>query len=76
MDRKFVNPAALKEVDESFSEREGFIIVRRLLDRKKVEAYHIRTRELRGTYKFDSIYWEVFKSDEYLIILEFSYSQR
>ena len=49
IDRKRVNPAALKEAHERFEERPDHVIVLRVLTRDEIEALAARTQEIRGT---------------------------
>ena len=49
IDRKLVNPQALKDANESFEYRPDYVIVGRVLTRDEIETYALRTQEIRGT---------------------------
>lgn len=48
IDRKLVNPAALEAGKERFEERPDFVIVLRVLTKEEVQAYAVKTQEIRG----------------------------
>lgn len=47
IDRKLVNPEALTEGKERFEERPDHVIVLRVLKKEEIEAYALKTREIR-----------------------------
>lgn len=48
IDRRLVNPAALKEAKERFEERQDCVIVLRVLTKEEIQKFAERTAELRG----------------------------
>lgn len=48
IDRKLVNPEALEEGNERFEERPDYVIVLRVLKKEDIEAYALKTQEIRG----------------------------
>lgn len=48
IDRKLVNPEALEEGNERFEERPDHVIVLRVLKKEDIEAYALKTQEIRG----------------------------
>ncbi|KAJ5189967.1 hypothetical protein N7472_008981 [Penicillium cf. griseofulvum] len=47
IDRQLVNPAALEAGNERFEERSGFVIVMRKLSKEEIQAYAVKTQEIR-----------------------------
>ncbi|OQE36869.1 hypothetical protein PENCOP_c011G07652 [Penicillium coprophilum] len=45
--RRIINPAALEAENERFEERSDFVIVMRVLSREEIEAYAVKTQEIR-----------------------------
>ncbi|KAJ5153674.1 uncharacterized protein N7500_009113 [Penicillium coprophilum] len=45
--RGIINPAALEAGNERFEERSGFLIVMRVLSKEEVQAYAVKTQEIR-----------------------------
>lgn len=50
IDQKLVSPQALEEAHERFEERSEYVIVLRVLTREEIEAYAVRTQEIRGMW--------------------------
>jgi hypothetical protein len=48
IDRRLVNPAALEIGHERFEERSDYVIVLRVLTKDEIQAYAIKTKEIRG----------------------------
>lgn len=48
IDRKLVNPEALEEGNERYEERPDYVIVLRVLTKEDIEAYALKTQEIRG----------------------------
>ena len=53
--RKLVNPEALERGKERYEEREGSVIVLRVLTKAEVEGYAQLTRDIRGEFDPDSL---------------------
>jgi hypothetical protein len=49
IDRRRVNPAALRAAHERFEERPDHVIVLRVLTREEIEALAAKTQQIRGT---------------------------
>lgn len=49
IDRRIVNPAALEAGNERFEERADCVIVLRVLSKEEIQAYAVKTQEIRGT---------------------------
>ena len=49
IDRNLVNPAALEAGRERFEERSEYVIVLRVLSKEEIQAYAVKTQEIRGT---------------------------
>lgn len=49
IDRRLVNPAALEASQERFEERPDYVIVLRVLSKEEIQAYAVKTHEIRGT---------------------------
>jgi hypothetical protein len=45
-----VNPAALEAGQERFEERPEYVIVLRVLSKEEIQAYAVKTQEIRGTF--------------------------
>jgi len=52
IDRKLVNPEALAAGNERYEERTDYVIVLRVLTKKEVEAYALRTQQIRRRLLF------------------------
>jgi hypothetical protein len=50
IDRRLVNPAALEVGHERFEERAEYVIVLRVLTKEEIQAYAVKTQELRGMF--------------------------
>lgn len=48
IDRRLVNPAALELGHERFEERNDYVIVLRVLTKEEIQAYALKTKEIRG----------------------------
>lgn len=48
VDRRLVNPEALKACNERFEERSDYVIVLRVLSKEEIQAYALVTQEIRG----------------------------
>lgn len=48
IDRRLVNPAALEAGHERFEERAECVIVLRVLSKEEIQAYAVKTKEIRG----------------------------
>lgn len=48
IDRRLVNPAALEAGNERFEERSEYVIVLRVLTKEEIQAYAVKTQEIRG----------------------------
>lgn len=48
IDRRLVNPAALEAGRERFEERPDYVIVLRVLTKEEIQAYAVKTQEIRG----------------------------
>lgn len=48
IDRRLVNPAALEAGNERYEERPEFVIVLRVLTKEEIQAYALKTQEIRG----------------------------
>lgn len=46
--RRLVNPAALEAGNERYEERADYVIVLRVLTKEEIEAYALKTQEIRG----------------------------
>lgn len=55
IDRRLVNPAALEAGKERFEERADYVIVLRVLSKEEIQAYALKTQEVRGMH---SILWK------------------
>lgn len=51
--RRLVNPAALEAGNERFEERADYVIVLRVLTKEEIEAYALKTQEIRGKSSTD-----------------------
>ncbi|KAL4896090.1 hypothetical protein BDV59DRAFT_127698 [Aspergillus ambiguus] len=49
IDRRLVNPAALEAGRERFEERPDCVIVLRVLSKEEIQAYALKTQEIRGS---------------------------
>lgn len=49
IDRRLVNPAALEAGKERFEERSDYVIVLRVLSKEEIQAYALKTQEIRDT---------------------------
>ncbi|KAJ5104940.1 hypothetical protein NUU61_002287 [Penicillium alfredii] len=47
VDRRLVNPAALEAGNERFEERSEYVIVLRVLSKEEIQAYAVKTQEIR-----------------------------
>ncbi|KAI9045319.1 uncharacterized protein KD926_008745 [Aspergillus affinis] len=47
VDRRLVNPAALEAGQERFEERPDYVIVLRVLSKEEIQAYAVKTQEIR-----------------------------
>lgn len=52
IDRRLVNPAALEMGNERFEERSDYVIALRVLSKEEIQAYAIKTKEIRGELCF------------------------
>lgn len=52
IDRRLVNPAALEMGNERFEERSDYVIALRVLSKEEIQAYAIKTKEIRGEFGF------------------------
>lgn len=50
IDRRLVNPAALEAGHERFEERPEYVIVLRVLTKEEIQAYAVKTQEIRGEH--------------------------
>ncbi|KAJ5182780.1 hypothetical protein N7492_000396 [Penicillium capsulatum] len=50
IDRRLVNPEALEAGNERFEERSDYVIVLRVLSKEEIQAYAMKTQEIRGQY--------------------------
>lgn len=50
IDRRLVNPEALEAGNERFEERSDYVIVLRVLSKEEIQAYAVKTQEVRGQY--------------------------
>lgn len=48
--RRLVNPAALDAGNERYEERADYVIVLRVLTKEEIEAYALKTQEIRGKF--------------------------
>lgn len=48
IDRRLVNPSALEAGNERFEERSEYVIVLRVLSKEEIQAYALKTQEIRG----------------------------
>ncbi|PYH48939.1 uncharacterized protein BP01DRAFT_288649 [Aspergillus saccharolyticus JOP 1030-1] len=48
IDRRLVNPAALEVGRERYEERSEYVIVLRVLTKEEIQAYAVKTQEIRG----------------------------
>jgi hypothetical protein len=48
IDRRLVNPEALEVGNERFEERPDYVIVLRVLTKEEIEAYALKTQEIRA----------------------------
>ena len=48
IDRRLVNPEALEAGNERFEERSDYVIVLRVLSKEEIQAYAVKTQEIRG----------------------------
>ncbi|OJJ41633.1 hypothetical protein ASPWEDRAFT_278209 [Aspergillus wentii DTO 134E9] len=48
VDRRLVNPAALEASNERFEERSEYVIVLRVLTKEEIQAFAVKTQEIRG----------------------------
>ncbi|KAJ5619355.1 hypothetical protein N7510_003339 [Penicillium lagena] len=55
IDRRLVNPAALEIGNERFEERSDYVIVLRVLSKEEIQAYAIKTKEIRDTRHQESV---------------------
>lgn len=49
IDRRLVNPAALEMFHERFEERADYVIVLRVLTKEEIQAFAVKTQEIRDT---------------------------
>ncbi|KAJ5317495.1 hypothetical protein N7508_002003, partial [Penicillium antarcticum] len=49
IDRRLVNPEALEAGNERFEERSDYVIVLRVLSKEEIQAYAVKTQEIRDT---------------------------
>ncbi|KAL3468977.1 hypothetical protein BJX99DRAFT_92927 [Aspergillus californicus] len=49
IDRRLVNPAALEAGQERFEDRPDYVIVLRVLSKEEIEAYAVKTQEIRDS---------------------------
>ncbi|RMJ21505.1 hypothetical protein PHISP_07623 [Aspergillus sp. HF37] len=49
IDRRLVNPAALEASQERFEERPDYVIVLRVLSKEEIQAYAVKTHEIRDS---------------------------
>ncbi|KAL2801143.1 hypothetical protein BJX66DRAFT_2073 [Aspergillus keveii] len=49
IDRRLVNPAALEAGQERFEERPEYVIVLRVLSKEEIQAYAVKTQEIRDS---------------------------
>ncbi|KAI9367611.1 hypothetical protein BJX61DRAFT_291362 [Aspergillus egyptiacus] len=56
IDRRLVNPAALEAGQERFEERPEYVIVLRVLSKEEIQAYAVKTQEIRGMCLAESAY--------------------
>ncbi|KAJ5900899.1 uncharacterized protein N7473_004969 [Penicillium subrubescens] len=55
IDQLLVSPAALEAGNERYEERLGFVIVLRVLTKEEIQAYALKTEEIRGKlFQFES----------------------
>jgi hypothetical protein len=47
-----VNPEALNVGHERFEERSDYVIVLRVLTKEEIQAYAVKTQEIRGRFLF------------------------
>jgi hypothetical protein len=52
IDRRLVNPAALEIFQERFEERAEYVIVLRVLTKEEIQAFAVKTQEIRGEFSF------------------------
>lgn len=52
--RRLVNPAALEAGNERYEDRADYVIVLRVLTKEEIEAYALKTQEIRGKFLPDS----------------------
>lgn len=52
IDRRLVNPEALNVGHERFEERSDYVIVLRVLTKEEIQAYAVKTQEIRGWFNF------------------------
>lgn len=57
IDRRLVNPAALELGHERFEERNDYVIVLRVLTKEEIQAYALKTKEVRGTVNQSSLFF-------------------
>lgn len=50
IDRRLVNPAALELGRERYEERAEYVIVLRVLTKEEIQAYAVKTQEIRGMF--------------------------
>ncbi|KAJ5573952.1 uncharacterized protein N7459_008379 [Penicillium hispanicum] len=55
IDRRLVNPAALEAGNERFEERSDYVIVLRVLSKEEIQAYAVKTQEIRDTLEKEYI---------------------
>lgn len=56
IDRRLVNPAALEAGNERYEERPEFVIVLRVLTKEEIQAYALKTQEIRGKlFQFETV---------------------
>jgi hypothetical protein len=48
IDRRLVNPEALEAGNERYEERSEYVIVLRVLSKEEIQAYAVKTQEIRG----------------------------
>lgn len=63
IDRRLVNPAALEMFHERFEERAEYVIVLRVLTKEEIQAFAVKTQEIRGESLIAFIYIQELKSN-------------
>lgn len=62
IDRRLVNPAALNLGHERFEERSDYVIVLRVLTKEEIQAYAVKTQEIRGESALLLLFFGIFFS--------------